>query len=186
MSSLSEKWYTADYYLFLFYSKYFYGDLSKLFLFLLSRDWTTRRYINWYLPLTHSYSFILDMFYIKLSWKFVFLINIECVVSWIFSVTTFSKHSRKSINFDYDQQHNSQNTELLLSQHIYHWKTEQYWGSADRGEVDLDSDVNRPASGNLRQYTTVPSKCEQLPWTWTWRIMYFNCWYNFEKRPGIV
>ena len=33
-------------------------------------------------------------------------------------------------------------------------------GSEDRSEVDLDSDVNRLASGNLRQSNTVPSKCE--------------------------
>ena len=39
---------------------------------------------------------------------------------------------------------------------------EQYWGSDDCGEVDIDSDVNHLASGNLRQFTTVPSQCERL------------------------
>ena len=29
-----------------------------------------------------------------------------------------------------------------LTQHGEHLKTEQYWGSADHGEVDLESDVN--------------------------------------------
>ena len=38
-------------------------------------------------------------------------------------------------------------------------------GSVDRGEVDIDSDVNCLASGNLWQYTTVPSHCEQLTYT---------------------
>ena len=40
-------------------------------------------------------------------------------------------------------------------------------GSAERGEVDIDSDVNCTASGNIRKSTTVPIQCEQLPWTWT-------------------
>ena len=35
----------------------------------------------------------------------------------------------------------------------------------DRGEVDIDSDINYLASGNLRQSTTVTSQCERLPWT---------------------
>ena len=33
-------------------------------------------------------------------------------------------------------------------------------GSADRGEVDLDSKINLLASGYLSHYTTVPSQCE--------------------------
>ena len=39
---------------------------------------------------------------------------------------------------------------------------EQYKGSADRGEIDLNSDVNRPASGKLWQYTTVSSQYEKI------------------------
>ena len=58
-------------------------------------------------------------------------------------------------------------------------------GSAERGEVDIDSDVNCTASGNIRKSTTVPIQCEQLPWTWTWRLMYFDCWSHFETLPGI-
>ena len=41
-------------------------------------------------------------------------------------------------------------TRLSLPQHNNDWKTDQYWGSADHGELDLNSEVNRPASGKLR------------------------------------
>ena len=34
--------------------------------------------------------------------------------------------------------------------HGNHWKTDQYRGSDNCGEVDIDSDVNRLALGNLR------------------------------------
>ena len=43
--------------------------------------------------------------------------------------------------------------------------TEHYMGSGDRGEVDLDSDVNCLDSGNLRLYTSGTNQCEGLPWT---------------------
>ena len=46
-------------------------------------------------------------------------------------------------------------------------------GSADRGELDLNSDVNLPASGKLRKYTSVSSQCERLSYPWMWRFMYF-------------
>ena len=67
-----------------------------------------------------------------------------------------------------------------------HWKMEHYWGSADYCEGSLDSEKNCLASGNLRQYTTVPIQCDWFPWTWIWRLLYFYHWYHFEKRPGIV
>ena len=56
-----------------------------------------------------------------------------------------------------------EDTKLSLPQHSDHLKTEQYQDSADRGEVDLDSDVNRMVSDKLRQSTNVPSQCERLP-----------------------
>ena len=34
---------------------------------------------------------------------------------------------------------------------------------ADRGDVDLDSDINQLDSGKLRQSNTVPSQFEQFP-----------------------
>ena len=75
---------------------------------------------------------------------------------------------------------------IYITSHGDHWNTEHYRGSVNSGEVDLDSDVYRMASGNLRKYTTVPSQCDRLPWTWTWRLLYFDRWSHFEKRPGIV
>ena len=42
-----------------------------------------------YCPLNYDGSLILDVFSIKLSWNFVFLADIESVISWISSVTIF-------------------------------------------------------------------------------------------------
>ena len=53
-------------------------------------------------------------------------------------------------------------TQFPLPPHGEHWKTEKYWGSANRSEVDLDSDINCLASGKIRPFTTVPSQCEIL------------------------
>ena len=39
-----------------------------------------------------------------------------------------------------------------------HRTSELYQGSEDRGELDIKSDVNRPASGKLRKSTTVSSQ----------------------------
>ena len=40
---------------------------------------------------------------------------------------------------------------LLLTKIRKHQKTEEYQGLEDRGELDLNSDVNLPASEKLRQ-----------------------------------
>ena len=80
----------------------------------------------------------------------------------------------------------SADTKFLSPQHSNHWNIEHYWGSANCGEVDLDSDINSLASGNHRQSTTVSSHYEQFPWTWTWILFYFYHWYHFKKRPIIA
>ena len=76
-------------------------------------------------------------------------------------------------------------TKFLLPKPRNHWKTYHYRGSVNRGEVDIDSDVNCLDSGNRRQSTTVPSQCEQSPWNWTCHLLYFDHWSHFKKRPGI-
>ena len=75
---------------------------------------------------------------------------------------------------------------LRLPRPIDYWKTEHYQMLSDCGEVDLDSDVNHLASGNLRQYTTLPSKFDKLNWTWTLCILYFDLLFHLDKCPGIV
>ena len=55
-------------------------------------------------------------------------------------------------------------------------------GSDDSSEGDRDSDLNHLASVVLRQYTTVTNKCQQFPWTWMWRIHYYDRWYHSKKR----
>ena len=42
------------------------------------------------------------------------------------------------------------------------------------------------ASVNLWKFNTLPSQCERFPWTWSWRLLYFGCWYHFEKGAAIV
>ena len=54
-------------------------------------------------------------------------------------------------------------TKITVTQTELPLKDKEVLGSAYRGEVDLDSDVNHLASGNLRKYTTVTSQCERLP-----------------------
>ena len=129
------------------------------------------------LPIESQWLYYFIYIYIKMTWE-KNLMNIESVVSWIYSVTFFLQQSNISINFDSGQQHNSQNTKFMLPRHSNHWNTEKYRGSADRGEVDLESDVNCLASGNIGKYTTVPSQCEWVPLTWTWRILYFGHCYH--------
>ena len=63
---------------------------------------------------------------------------------------------------------------------------EQYRGPVNCGERNLDLDINCLASGNLRKHTTAPIQCDILHWNWTWRILYFDRWYHFDKRPGSV
>ena len=152
------------------------GVLYKLFYYCKIH---LKRYIRCYFPSIYNDFLILNIFYIKLLCLYVFLGNIESVVSWIVSVTIFSKQSKKSINFYYDQQNILQNTEFILPQPSDHWKTEHYRGSANHGQVDLDSDINRLTSDNLRQFTNVPSQCERLTLTWTWYLLYFNRWSHF-------
>ena len=137
-----------------------------------------------YFSLTHDDYLILDMLYIKLSWNVFLLTNIESVLLW-YCITQFLKQSKNFINFYFNQQ-------KIFRHQIPHNPTQKalkdgaILGSSDIGELYLDSDVNHLASGKLRQFTTVPNQCERLPYPWTWSILYFDCWYNFENCPGIV
>ena len=94
----------------------------------------------------------------------------------VFLNITFLRQTKKSIIFDFWSSTTSAGTKFLLQKSSNHWMTECYQGSSDRGEGDLDSDLKFLASGNLWKYTTIPSQCEQLPWTWMWRILYLDCW----------
>ena len=76
--------------------------------------------------------------------------------------------------------------QVTVIRKINHWKREQYQGWYNFCERDVDSDLNPLASDNIWQYTTVPSQCERLPWTWMYRLLYSNCWTNFKKCPGSV
>ena len=77
-------------------------------------------------------------------------------------------------------------TKFLLPKPSDHWNTEHFGGSVNCGEVDLDSEINFLASGNIWNYTNVPSQCDNFIWSWTQSLLYFNHWCHFKKRPGIL
>ena len=91
-------------------------------------------------PLTHNDSLIWDIYYIKLWWNFFFLKNIKYVVFWIIYVTTFFEAVKEFHKLRFQSTAKFSDTKFLLLQHSKNWKTEQYWGSSDCGEIDLDSD----------------------------------------------
>ena len=52
-----------------------------------------------------------------------------------------------------------EDTKFPLPQHIEHENMEQYPGSDNRGEINLNWDINQPDPGKLRQFITVSSQC---------------------------
>ena len=92
---------------------------------------------------TFLFSQIPNLFFCGISEQFFFAAVKEIHKLWFWSTTT------------------SADTIFLIPKPSYHWNKEDYWGSADLSEVDLESDINFLASGNLRKYTSVPSQCEQ-------------------------
>ena len=97
----------------------------------------------------------------------------------VFSNTNVLQQSKKSIYFNILSTRTSAETKFLFPKPSNHWNMEHHRGSADCGEVDIDSDINHLDSGNVWQYTTVPSQCEWFPWTWT-----FLLWYEVDDLPG--
>ena len=143
------------------------------------------RYIFWYCILTYDDSVIFIMLYFKLSRNFSFLTNIESVHLWYFQTQLFAAdkvihHLRFLI---INNKCRNQVPVIKVSQH---WNKKYYRRSADCFEGDLDLDINCLDSDNLWKYTTVPSQCDQLPWTWMWCLFYFYNWYRLEKGPGSV
>ena len=139
----------------------------------------------WYCLFAHNNSPILEMFYIKLSWNFF---SHKCWICGILNIFChkFFEGVKEIHKRQFLSTKASADTSFLLPQTSKQWNTENYWGSEDRGEVDIDSDVNHLASGNLRKSTTVPSQSEKFPWTWTCCFMFFYCWYHLKNLPGIV
>ena len=97
--------------------------------------------------------------------------------------TSILKQTRKSITFVFKLPPTSAESKFPLPTPCDNRKTEDSRGLADHGERYLYSDINLLASGYLWQYNTVPSQCEWSPWTWMWRIMYIDRWFNFDKCP---
>ena len=67
---------------------------------------------------------------------------------------------------------------------INHSMTEHFRRLGEHCEEVIDSVLNHLATGNLQQYTTIISQCEQLLWNWMWCLLYFDCWSHFKKRTG--
>ena len=55
-----------------------------------------------------------------------------------------------------------------------------------RWVVDINTVVNRLATGKLRQSTIVTSQCEQLSYPWMWSNLYFDWWPHFKNLSVIV
>ena len=133
-------------------------NIVFVFIFVLCNK---KRYVMFYCPLTYDDHLILAIFYIKMSCIILFP---QLSNQWFLGIFChiFSKRSKNCINFDFRFRSTAtfKDTKFLLPKRSKHQKTEQYQGSADRGELDLNSEVNRPASGKLRQSTTVSRQCE--------------------------
>ena len=133
------------------------------------------RFICCYCKLIYYKSVMYIMLYFKLLHTYFLITNFEYVLLWyIEHIFRCRKINPQPSNF------------RSSTRSCYHWNMEHYWGLADHGEGDSDSDIYGLASVNLRQYTTVTNQCEKFPWTWTWRLMYFDNESRFEKRPGRV
>ena len=144
----------------------------------------------------------LGLFAANFHWSRMLSLIFSCLIlnchgTFIFSQTLnificgIFKHNlcaaaKKFISFDIWSSTTSAETKSLLPKPSAHWNTEHYCGWADNDDVDLESDINRLASGNLQWYTTIPSQYEQLCWTWMWRLIYFESWSHYNKSPGSV
>ena len=176
---------TADCYTVPFYSQYFYSELSKLFLSILS--WDTPAELHSLLlsiDLWRIYYFYHTLYQTVTGHWFYHKYWICSFV--VFMNTTFSQQWKQSITFNFRSTTTCAEHKFLLPKPSDHWRTEHYQESDNCWEVDLGSDINHLDSGNIWQYNTVPSQCEKFPWTWTWRLLHSNCWYYSEKRPGSV
>ena len=118
---------------------------------------------------------------------------LNCLELWLYhkywicsSVIVYNKiHCSRQRNTLPSIPDNQQKVPKITScyQTINHWNTEHYRVLDDLRQGYLDSDTNRLASGNIIQYTTLPSQFEQLNLTRTWHFMYIDCWYHFDKQP---
>ena len=71
------------------------------------------------------------------------------------------KQWKNYIKFDFQYQSTPrlEVAHLPLHQSSKHLTSEKYQGSADRGNLDLKSEVNRPSSSKLQQWATIYSQC---------------------------
>ena len=102
LSSLSANQYTVDFYLFLFYSKYWYVELSKRVLSLLLQ-YTYKELHSLMLSIDLRIFSYFSIFIIKFSFAFVYYKYQICSFV-VFSNTTWSQQSKKYKNFDSNQQ----------------------------------------------------------------------------------
>ena len=144
-----------------------------------------RRCIRCYFPLTHDDFYFFYMFYFKLSWDFYFIKIIKSVHLWYYwtKIVLVDKVIHYLWFLIINNKCRNKGPVIKPSDH---WKTEHYLELADCCEGDPESELNCLTSGNLWQYTTVLSQFDRFPWTWTWRLLYLDCWSHFEKFPGSV
>ena len=107
-------------------------------------------YIMCYYILNHDDNLIFVMFYIKMS---CIIFSPQISNQWFLGIFchNFSKQSNNYMKSDF-QYWSTPTLEFIqvpLHKRRKHQTAEQYQGSADRGELDPKSDVNRLASGKL-------------------------------------
>ena len=105
------------------------------------------RFIYCYCTLIYVINSISLCFVCNHHRTFIFLQNLNQFLLWYLQ-TQFVLQINKSTTYQF-----------LSTQHRKHWKTEPYWGSADCGEGDHNSDINHLGSDNFRKCTTVTNQC---------------------------
>ena len=158
-----------------------YGKFS--YLYFLKKH--LKRYCCFYCPLTHNYSLIFSRYLLNCHGTNFFSQIPNLLFCNIFKHKFFAA-VQEIHKLQFWSTITNADTKFLSTKTIDHWKMEHYRGSANCGEVDLDSEVNFLDSDNLRQCTTVPCQYGRLPWTWTWCLLYLDRWYHINNRLGIV
>ena len=95
---------------------------------------------------------------LQVNWE-----NVRCRLRIYFTYgeqhEKYDKRKRSKNSIQYRKQEKDEGLAFMLPKISKHQMAGQYQGSDNRGEIDIESDVNLPASGKLRQSTTVSSQC---------------------------
>ena len=120
-----------------------------------------RRYIILYCPLTYDNFVIWLCFILSCHGNLLFSQRMNLCICGIFERNLFAAN-KEIHNLRFLIINNKCRNQVPVIKNCDHWYTEHYQVLDDHCEGDLDLVVNNLASGNIMQYSTVPSKCEQF------------------------